>query len=165
MRDFDYDTHLLTFITHDFDRMRMDRFAKRPKPVVGVRDGRVEALNAPVGDVTAFEQWWLINGVGRILRPFRFLDLAATVNDSLARPEPLQHGSSRQPSPAPDSTYRETFQAIVRELKSDADRRSTRLVFVHLPQITEYNPRPGSEEMRDWLSAVSADAEVDYWMR
>ena len=161
---FDYDIHLFSFITDDFVRMRGDTFFGREKPLLGFRGDRLEALNAPLHEVSFFTQWRAANRIGRVLRPIRMMDLGARARDALRPRQPVEVGGKFEtPDFAGDAEMKKTVAAMIAELKSDSDRRGARLALSYIPIFDEYRLNAHLGRWQDWIRAEAAAAGVAYW--
>ena len=162
-REFDYDVHLFSVITHDFVRLTGDRFLGRPKPLLQLQGGRLEAANTPVVKLSLIELWWQLNGPGTILKPFRLLDLAARARSAIW-PRPAKAPPRYEtPDLGSNEEVKRIFAAIMREIGQDARTRGAAAAVVYLPMHDEFAPNANLEPWTDWIRAEARQAGVAFW--
>jgi hypothetical protein len=136
-----HDVLLFSFITEDFFRVSQDRFLGYPKPVLGVRDGRLVPLNVPLPR-RSFYLPWLTRNAGLFYR-LRTLQLYQSIFGSGARAAPDPRRAA------------EIASRIFADLEKTTRERGSALVLVYLPVAQDYGD-PASDRWRDF---VRRDAE------
>jgi len=153
--DLDVDIHILAFITHDFLRMQFDEFIGFPRPVMVVRDGKLELSNTPLSQAPFSLPWLtlLSRGADRL----KTVEVAAKLRKKL----PL---APREVSGALTirgvDEVQEVLGALFEELRDYNDDHSRTTVLLYLPSVEELqNP---TQDLADWGSFVESNAaELD----
>jgi hypothetical protein len=151
--DLDVDLHLLAFITHDFMRMKYREFAGFGRPVLVVRDGRIEMANEPIPE-KGFIMPTLTLVLARLDR-LRTTEVAGKIRKRLplARREVPGAWRSRE-----NDEVRSVLSVMFRELKQFNRERSRGTALVYLPSVEELR-NPGNADLAEWLAFAEAQAD------
>lgn len=143
-----HDAVVFAFVRVDFDRMLADRFLGYPKPVLRVRDGRLEVRNVPVpqrdGPRSPLETLAGSLRIVALLRPW----IAA-----------------RGPAPAlARGDVAELVTAVFAELRERTARAGRALLLVYLPMRSEWSPdpSPGGDPWRRLLRRAAAARGIPF---
>jgi hypothetical protein len=82
-----HEVQILAFVHDDFVRMGGDRFLRYGKPVLRVRDGRLDVLNVPVPR-TAYLEPWITQNLDLLTSLYTFEVLRRVARAWAAPPEP-----------------------------------------------------------------------------
>jgi lysophospholipase L1-like esterase len=152
----EHHVQLLAFVTHDFYRMQSDSFWGYPKPVLEVEDGTLVVKNVPVPRRTYHFPWtgayiWLRANVGNLLR-LRTVELLNNVVQKIrvatAKPYQLTEGER-------DEKTREVLRKLFEDLKRINKQRSSTLVLVYLPTLSELEKGP-----RAWTAFLEQESRT-----
>ena len=150
--DLEVDVHVFAFITHDFVRMRYDKFMGIPRPVVILEDGKLVVANVPISESTYAMPVWLaeiLNGA----------DGLRTVKLATAARAKLNLAPKKVPG-AWDARGAEEVKTVVarlfEELRDYDFARSRATVLVYFPSVEELQ-QPNAE-LEYWMSVVESNA-------
>jgi len=146
-----YDIHLFAFVAGDFERMLDDEFSGYAKPVVGIVDGRIAVLNAPL------PRPGLLSDLRRSpfkLLAFRSVSSLFSFSRSLGEKEASLALRSQQQA--------QVVARIFEELRGINASKGAALVAVHLPLRREYRDGHLSPE-RAFLRGELERQAIPYW--
>ena len=144
-----HQAQLLAFITDDFNRMGPDSFTGYAKPVLEVENGRLVVKNVPVPKQNSFVLW-ITPRIERLwhLRTTEFVHRAllkigaATID----QPQPRQREQNEK--------TQKVLRMIFEDLKCLNEQRSSTLVLVYFPEISELNGTPP----REWIDFLEGES-------
>jgi len=144
-----HQAQLLGFVTDDFYRMQSGSFSGYAKPVLEVEDGRLVVKNVPVPRQISYVLWITskIESLWR-LRTTEFLHRAllkigAATTD---RHQPTQREQNEK--------TQKVLRMIFEDLKCLNEQRSSTLVLVYFPEISELNGTPP----REWIDFLEGES-------
>lgn len=126
---FDHKVHIVALIDDDFERMRRSNFFGYPKPLLGLKDGKVRAINTPL-PYRSFFMPWLI-GYSELFRQLSILQLVRGWFGT----------GAVQASHAELSveTTREYVTAALAELQTEEKGKGAQLLVVLLPRPDQFD--------------------------
>ena len=137
--DLEVDLHLLAFITHNFMRMKYPSYGGFGRPVLVVRDGKLEVANAPVPK-KGYVMPTLTLVTARLDR-LRTMEVAAKIRKRLPLGRQEVPGAWRARG---NDEVRQVMSALFQELKRFNQERSRATALVYLPSVEELrNPGIG----------------------
>jgi lysophospholipase L1-like esterase len=154
--DLDVDLHLLAFITHDFMRLKYQGYAGFGRPVLEVRDGRLEMTNKPIPK-KGYIMPTLTLVVAR-LDKLRTTEVAGKIRKRLPlrRREVPGEWQVRE-----NDEVRKVLSLMFQEMKQFNLERSRSTALVYLPSVEELR-NPGDADLAEWMPFAEAQAaELD----
>ncbi|MCP5057502.1 MAG: hypothetical protein GY937_12375 [bacterium] len=152
--DLGIDLHILAFITHDILRMKYKEYMNRGRPVLVVRDGKLELTNVPVPEKSR-----VLSGLSALtsrIKMLRTAEVAAKIRKRLPL-EPRQvPGAGR---PRSEDEVKIVLSVLFQELARFNEERSRSTALVYLPSMKELRD-PGDKDLATWLPFVKAQAKA-----
>jgi hypothetical protein len=154
--DLEVDVSILAFITHDFMRMRYDKFMGVARPVMVLEDGKPVVSNVPISQSTYAMPPWLAETLNRA-------DGLSTVKLATGIRKKLNLAPRKVPG-AWDARGAEEVKTVVarlfEELRDYDSAHSRATVLVYFPSVEEL--QQPTTELAYWLSFVESTArELD----
>lgn len=143
-----HDVQVLAYITDDFRRMPMRRFAGYGKPVLELRGDSLAVTNVPAPQRGA--AWRTTDRTTGVFRQTRLSSFFRRLGDGPGK---------TADSVARDSAAIEVAAAVVRDLVASHRKRGSSLVLVHLPVKADYNSAM-SDRVRRRMAAVAEQQGV-----
>lgn len=128
--DLDHDIQLLSYIQTDFERMRWPTFQSRPKPVLGLVEGRLQAVNTPLQE-RSWIRWFASRVVNRSHRSLQSADLVRTAGRALDLGTEASYPIGERDAFA-------LLEAILDNLQERNRIKNSQLVVVALPALTNF---------------------------
>jgi len=141
---FDHHIHIFAFITHDFRRMKSDKFLDAYKPVLGLKDGKVVVTNYPVP-----KRLIKIPNFTENLNVLARLDTLKFLTKLMKK----RHLTYRKPV-LDDEEAKKIVSTIFQDLKKINEAKNSVLVLVLLPLEEDRGESP----YEDWRQFVHAEA-------
>jgi hypothetical protein len=140
---FEYQAHLLAFITADFYRMQSDRFLGYGKPVLDIENGTLVVRNVPVPGRAYDLSWLIFNSPNlRWLRTVQLLTRGLSKTGFM--PEPTSRLSKKEISKKTRAVVREIFE----DLQRLNEARSSKFILVYLPTGDELQGNRSQEAVK-----------------
>jgi hypothetical protein len=141
---FEHQVHLFAPITADFRRMQSKHYGGYGRPLLVVKDGRLEVQNVPVPTTSFRLPWWTearhhlysLRSV-QAVRQFHKLLLADEASAALGPVSNLDRQAERQ---AADRQAATVVSRMLMDLKALNDARGSILVVVYLPTLNDQGP-------------------------
>ncbi|MBW2240969.1 MAG: SGNH/GDSL hydrolase family protein [Deltaproteobacteria bacterium] len=152
--DLDVDLHILAFITHDILRMKYKEYMNRGRPVLVVRDGKLELTNVPVP-----EKSQVLSGLSVLtsrIKMLRTAEVAAKIRKRLPLERRQVPGTWTARS---DDEVKIVLSALLQELVRFNEERTRSTALVYLPSMKELRD-PGDEDLATWLPFAKAQAKA-----
>ena len=147
----DHHVQILAYITHDFGRMSSTRFLGYGKPILTLRDGRLEVGNVPVPP-RAFYATWLRQWQAAI-RGLRISEVIRRVREGRPRTAGAVPAAWAE---TPEDPVWKLARAVFADLVAINRAKGSTLVVVHLP--TEDDHQGGSAtEWRERARGTATD--------
>lgn len=128
--DLDHDVQLLSYIQTDFERMRWPTFQSHPKPVLGLLEGRLQAVNTPLQELS-WIRWFASRVVSRSHRGLQSAELVRTARRAL-------DSSAEADYPIGERATFALFEAMLDDLQERNRIKNSQLVVVALPALTNF---------------------------
>lgn len=152
--DLEVDLHILAFITHDILRMKFKEYMNRGRPVLVVRDGKLELINVPIP-----EKGYVLSGLTTLTSRIKMLK-TAEIAAKIRRRLPLERRQVPGTwSARSDDEVKIVLSALFRELVQFNEERSRSTALVYLPSMKELRD-PGDEDLANWLPFAKAQAKA-----
>lgn len=161
-RKLDHHVQLFAIIWWDLERMLHPLFEGYEKPML-TREGDTLAVhNVPVPDDLTRRKWYLIRQ--KLKEKLALARIAKDFNDWLsARLAPADGEEPFDPRWGPDKSDRAyaLMEAILADLAAINAEKDSRLVFVFLPTMEDWEPLPRYEDARKQLRRICKERGID----
>jgi lysophospholipase L1-like esterase len=147
-RDLQHQIHIFAFITDDFHRMTRPYFLGYPKPLLTVRNGRIEIANAPV-PAHSYAGWFTRHSSA--IRSLRFVTISESALGRLRPKRPAHSGNTTTLEKT-----RTVLPLLFADLKRRNDEQKSRLVLVYLPTTYDLN----AQAPRRWAAFLQEQANA-----
>jgi lysophospholipase L1-like esterase len=148
---FEYQVHLLAFITEDFDRMQSDRFLGYSKPLITLENGRLVVNNVPVPE-RAYDLAWLTLRTEKLKR-LRAVELSERISRKIGLVSDLTRRSSQKEN---NAKTREVLRKIFEDLKRLNEERSSQLALLYLPTL----PESRGNAPEEWMQFIEKESRA-----
>lgn len=148
---FEYQVHLLAFITADFHRMQSDTFTGYGKPAMDVENGTLVVKNVPVPK-RAYVLPWLTSNTEN-LRRLRTVEFLQRVAEKIGfAPDDTSKLSEKESK----EKTREVLRLIFADLKRLNEERSSMLVLAYLPTLDELK----GKDPQEWMHFIEKESQA-----
>lgn len=148
---FEYQIHLMAFITADFLRMQKDRFLGYGKPLLDIENGRLVVKNVPVPR-RAYTFSWLTSNTEN-LRSLREVELLERVSRKIGfapgDTDPLLKKKTNEKT-------RDVLGKIFEDLKRLNEEHSSKLALVYLPTLDEIK----GNDPQEWMIFIKMESSA-----
>ena len=146
---FEYDVHLFTFITRDFDRMQQTEFLGYGKPLLRIKNDQLVVDNVPVPRRAFFVPWLTQNS-----ETLKQINVVRLLVRWVQPEQTAQANNPRSLNRNPE----QTVAAIVDDLQRINNQKNSRLILVYLPTWGDYDPAQAADT-EVWRSYIARLAQ------
>jgi lysophospholipase L1-like esterase len=148
------DLHVFAFITHNFLRPKYRDYMGFGRPVLVVRDGRLEQTNVPVP-----RRGYVLPSLTLLVSRIQLLktaEIAGKIRERLPL-EPREVPGAWQARS--NQEVKSVLIALFQELRRYNQERSRSTALVYLPSLEELR-NPGDRDLAEWLAFAEAQADA-----
>jgi hypothetical protein len=153
-RQLSYDVQLLAFIPDDLRRMQLTSLGGYEKPILHLKNDRLEAVNVPLREHSSITRW--LSRKPNPLRQFRLPAMLGNLADWIVTSR--SSGVIDQPT----ENQRAIVDKVIASLQAFNQRKNSLLVLVCLPTRAEYAYGEPSLPWRNVVAKISAERRIPF---
>ena len=149
-----YDVQLLAFIPDDLRRMQLTSLGGYEKPILRIKDDRLESLNVPLREHSSITRW--LSRKPNPLRQFRLLAMLGNLADWIVTSR--SSGGINEPT----ESQRAIVHKVIASLQAFNEHKKTLLVLICLPTRAEYAYGEPSLPWRNLVAKISSEQGIPF---